>query len=159
MNAVVAWQMMEYVDDPARVFAEASRVLSTGGSFCGSVSFLEPVHGRTYFNLSPLAVEKLLGESGFSDITIKPGLNGFTLLLWTWLRRTPIRRLAWLTPALIFLLLAPLATALFATSWFLYQLGLGSGDLMRWISQTAPLEFAGHVLFCARKRACNENCT
>ncbi|HXT63753.1 MAG TPA: glycosyltransferase [Pyrinomonadaceae bacterium] len=159
MNAVVAWQMMEYVDDPARVFAEASRVLSTGGSFCGSVSFLEPVHGRTYFNLSPLAVEKLLGESGFSDITIKPGLNGFTLLLWTWLRRTPIRRLAWLTPALIFLLLAPLATALFATSWFLYQLGLGHGDLMRWISQTAPLEFAGHVLFCARKRARNENCT
>jgi glycosyltransferase involved in cell wall biosynthesis/LmbE family N-acetylglucosaminyl deacetylase/SAM-dependent methyltransferase len=151
--AVVAWQVLEYVDNPFKVFAEAARVLETGGVFCGSVSFLEPVHGRTYFNLSPLAVEKLLRENGFADITIKPGLNGFALFLWTWLRRLSIPRLELLAVPLAFVLLAPLAAVLFATSWLLSRLGLGSGHFMRWISRTAPLEFAGHVMFSARKQA------
>jgi len=157
--AVVAWQVLEYVDEPAKVFAEAARVLQPGGVLCGSVSFLEPVHGHTYFGLSPLIVEKLLRQNGFSDITIKAGLNGFALMLWTWLRRTSIPRLELFALPIAFLLVVPFAAALFMFSWLLCRLGFGSGHLMRWISRTAPLEFAGHVLFCARKRARFETCT
>ncbi len=90
VSAVVAWQVFEYLERPENAIAEAARVLETGGTFCGSVSFLEPVHGRTYFNMSPLILEKLLAQHGFADIEIKPGLNGFALMLWTWLRRSAI---------------------------------------------------------------------
>ncbi|HYV00682.1 MAG TPA: bifunctional PIG-L family deacetylase/class I SAM-dependent methyltransferase, partial [Pyrinomonadaceae bacterium] len=72
--AVVMWQVMEYAEQPEALIAEASRVLEAGGAFCGSVSFLEPVHGRTYFNLSPLILERLLRKHGFMDVEIKPGL-------------------------------------------------------------------------------------
>ena len=84
------WQVMEYAEQPEALIAEASRILETGGAFCGSVSFLEPVHGRTYFNLSPLILERLLRKHGFMDVEIKPGLNGFALMLWTWLCRCGI---------------------------------------------------------------------
>jgi glycosyltransferase involved in cell wall biosynthesis/SAM-dependent methyltransferase len=157
--AVVAWQMMEYVESPQTVFAEAARVLEPGGVFCGSVSFLEPVHGRTYFNLSPLSVETLLRENGFGDIEIKPGLNGFALMAWTFLRRTPIVNAAHLAIPLAFLPLVPFMAALFVASWLWWRSGIGGGHLMQWISETAPLEFAGHVMFCARKLARPVQCT
>jgi SAM-dependent methyltransferase len=144
---------MEYVENPVQIFAEAARVLEPGGVFCGSVSFLEPVHGRTYFNLSPHILEKLLIRNGFGDVVIQPGLNGFALMLWTALRRCGIPALARLALPLAFLMLAPFAAALYVVSWFSWRVGVGTGHLMRWISQIAPLEFAGHVMFCARKRA------
>lgn len=151
--AVIAWQVMEYVENPTQVFAEVARVLEPGGVFCGSVSFLEPVHGRTYFNLSPHILEKLLIRNGFGDTVIKPGLNGFALILWTGLRRCGVPALARLALPLAFLMLAPFAAVLYVASWFSWRVGVGTGHLMRWISQIAPLEFAGHVMFCARKRA------
>jgi glycosyltransferase involved in cell wall biosynthesis/SAM-dependent methyltransferase len=157
--AVVAWQALEYTEQPEKAFAEAARVLEPGGVFCGSVSFLEPVHGHSYFNLSPLIVEKLLRENGFGDVTIKSGLNGFALMFWTWLRRTPIPHAKGLAVLLAFLMFAPLAATLFFASWLSQRIGFGKGHLMRWVSQTAPLEFAGHVMFCARKRARLEKCT
>ncbi|HSQ25128.1 MAG TPA: glycosyltransferase, partial [Pyrinomonadaceae bacterium] len=138
--AVVAWQMLEYVERPEAVFAEAARVLETGGVFCGSVSFLEPVHGQTYYNISPLMLEKLLSQSGFADIQIKPGLNGFSLMLWTWLRRTRIPGADRLAIPAAFLALVPLAALLFFTSWLSRFMGFGTGHLMNWISQAAPLE-------------------
>jgi glycosyltransferase involved in cell wall biosynthesis/LmbE family N-acetylglucosaminyl deacetylase len=157
--AVVAWQLMEYVDRPEEVIAEAARVLEPGGVFCGSVSFLEPIHGRTYFNISSLLLEKLLRQHGFGDIQVKPGLNGFALMLWTWLRRLGIPLADRVAVPCAFLLLAPLASILFVISWVSYRLGFGAGHYMQWLSQTAPFEFAGHVLFTARKRARPENCT
>ena len=153
MAAAVAWQMIEYVADPVAVFAEAARVLEPGGVFCGSVSFLEPVHGLTYFNLSPLILEKLLREHGFADVEVKSGLNGFTLVAWTFLRRTSIPYSERLALPLTFLMLAPLAALLFVMSWLGLRLGFGSAHHMRWISETAPLEFAGHLMFSGRKRA------
>lgn len=157
--AVIAWQVMEYVENPAQVFAEAARVLEPGGVFCGSVSFLEPVHGRTYFNLSPHILEKLLMRNGFGDVVIQPGLNGFALMLWTWLGRCGVPALARLALPLAFLMLAPFAAALFVASWLSWRAGVGTGHLMRWISETASLEFAGHLVFCARKLAQRRPCT
>jgi glycosyltransferase involved in cell wall biosynthesis/LmbE family N-acetylglucosaminyl deacetylase len=154
--AVVAWQVFEYLERPEQAIAEAARVLEAGGVFCGSVSFLEPVHGHTYFNISPLILEKLLARHGFADIEIKPGLNGIALVLWTWLSRTRIPFADKLAIPLALALLVPLAAVIFSASWFRSRLGRGSGHTMRWLAQMAPLEFAGHVMFAARKKARSE---
>lgn len=153
---VVAWQVAEYLEEPERLFVEAARLLSPGGVFCGSVSFLEPVHGQTYYNLSPLILEKLLHRHGFADISIKPGINGLTLQIWTWLGRVTGRRSARLAPLLSAAITAPLVVLRFSASWVWAQFGLGTGFGMRRTFDKEPLEFAGHILFCARKTG---NCT
>ena len=159
MAAVVAWQVFEYLEHPENVIAEAARMLETGGVFCGSVSFLEPVHGRTYFNISPLILERLLARHGFADIEIKPGLNGFALMLWTWLRRSAIPFADRLSIPIAFAMLAPVAALIFSGSWLAQRLGFGSGHMMEWLSKKSPLEFAGHVMFSARKKAGTQTCT
>jgi glycosyltransferase involved in cell wall biosynthesis/LmbE family N-acetylglucosaminyl deacetylase/SAM-dependent methyltransferase len=159
MAALVAWQVFEYFDRPEAVIAEAARVLEAGGVFCGSVSFLKPVHGRTCFNMSPLILKDLLGRHGFADIEIKPGLNGFALTLWTWLRRSGIPLADHLAIPAAFALLAPLAAVMFVCSWLAQRMRFGSGHTMRWISQTSLLKFAGNVMFTARKKARAESCT
>ncbi len=150
-SAVVAWQVVEYAPKPEAVFSEAARVLETGGVFCGSVSFLEPVHGRTYFGIGPLGLQELLEQNGFKDIRILPGLSTFSLTAWTWMRRFAgpwAGRFALpLTAAFLF----PLMAVRFFTSWIAYRLGLGSGHGMRWVAKDAPLEFAGQLVFIARK--------
>jgi SAM-dependent methyltransferase len=151
--AVIAWQVIEHVEQPELVIAEAARVLEPGGVFCGSVSFLKPVHGRTYFNLSPLILERLLVRHGFADIEIKPGLNGFALMLWTWLGRTGIPFAERLAIPLALMVLAPLSAIIFSVSWLRWRLRAGSSHTMGWLTQAAPLDFAGHVLFVARKQA------
>ena len=149
--AVVMWQVMEYAEQPEALIAEAARVLETGGAFCGSVSFLEPVHGRTYFGMSPLILERLLRKHGFMDVEIEAGLNGFALMLWTWLRRCGIPFADRLALPATFVGLGPLALIIFLWSWFRVVVKRGDGHTMRWLTQTAPLEFAGHVMFSARK--------
>lgn len=149
--AVVVWQVMEYVESPEAVVAEAARVLEAGGVLCGSVSFLEPVHGRTLYGMSPLVMDALLSRHGFADIQITPGINGFTLLLWAWLRRCLGIRTPWVAALLTALWLVPIAGLRFFTSWLWCQLRRGTGHGARWVSERAPLEFAGHVMFLARK--------
>jgi LmbE family N-acetylglucosaminyl deacetylase/SAM-dependent methyltransferase len=151
--AVVAWQVFEYVEQPEHLVAEVARVVEPGGVFCGSVSFLEPVHGHTYFNLSPLILKRLLARHGFGDIEVKPGLNGIALVLWTWLSRSGIPFAANCAIPLAVVALVPLAAILFFASWLRRQLVGGSGHTMRWLTETGPLEFAGHVMFVARKTA------
>jgi glycosyltransferase involved in cell wall biosynthesis/LmbE family N-acetylglucosaminyl deacetylase/SAM-dependent methyltransferase len=153
VSAMVAWQVIEYLEQPELLISEAARVLEPGGVFCGSVSFLEPIHGQTYFNLSPLILERLLRRNGFADVEIKPGLNGLVLLLWTWLRRSGIPHADRLAVPLALATLGPIALLIFLAGWVRLSLGLGDGHTMRWLTQTAPLEFAGHVMFSARKKA------
>jgi glycosyltransferase involved in cell wall biosynthesis/LmbE family N-acetylglucosaminyl deacetylase/SAM-dependent methyltransferase len=151
--AVVAWQVFEYLERPEQAISEAARVLEAGGGFCGSVSFLEPVHGHTYFNMSPLILEKLLTQHGFGDIEIKPGLNGFALMLWTWLRRSSIPLADRLATPFALAVFGSVGALMFCCSWLAQRLGFGGGHMMEWLSQKAPLEFAGHVMFSARKKA------
>jgi len=155
--ALVMWQVMEYAEQPEALIAEAARALETGGAFCGSVSFLEPVHGRTYFNLSPLILERLLRKHGFVDVEIKAGLNGFALMLWTWLRRCGVPFADRLALPTTFVALTPLALIIFLSSWFRMVIKRGDGHTVQWLTQTAPLEFAGHVMFTARKRGPTAN--
>ena len=149
--ALIAWQVFEYAEQPEQIVAEAARVLEPGGVFCGSVSFLEPVHGQTYFNLSPLILRRLLSKQGFTDVEIKPGINGLALVLWTWLSRSSIPLASRVALPLALVAVAPLAAVMFFVSWCSLRVGRGSGHTMRWLAETGPLEFAGHVMFVARK--------
>ncbi len=158
VNAVVAWQMMEYIVHPDQIVVEACRILKPGGVFCGSVSHLEPMHGRTFYNLSPLAIDVLLRQAGFVDIAIQPGLNGFALMLWTWLRRWGGDVTARAALPLTAGWLVPMAGGHFFVSWLRSLFQQGHGHHMRWVSDVAPLQFAGHVMFSARKPA-NRPCT
>jgi glycosyltransferase involved in cell wall biosynthesis/LmbE family N-acetylglucosaminyl deacetylase len=151
--AVVAWQVLEYVEAPEQAFQEASRVLEPGGVFCGSVSFLEPLHGRTYGGMSHLFLEQLLGRHGFADIQVAAGLCGFALMTWTWLRRWGGPAWGRLAIPVSAALLIPLAALRFLASYLWLRLGLGDGHGMQWIAERAPLEFAGHLMFVARLRA------
>jgi LmbE family N-acetylglucosaminyl deacetylase len=151
VSGVVLWQVLEYVEQPEAVIAEVSRVLRPGGMFCGSVSFLEPQHGLSLFGLSPLLLERMLRRQSFDDIAITPGLIGFALQIWTFLRRMAKGRLAFLALPLTHLWLVPLSAFWYACSWLWRRIGLGSGQGMQWLCRRAPLEFAGHVLFVARK--------
>jgi SAM-dependent methyltransferase len=155
--AVVSWQVLEYLERPEQAITEAARVLEPGGVFCGSVSFLEPVHGHTYFNMSPLILEKLLTRHGFADIEIKPGLNGFALMLWTWLSRSGVPRAENLAIPLALVMLAPLAGIIFFLSWLKSEFGSGDGHIMKWLTQRALLDFAGHLSFVARKRSSHDD--
>ena len=153
-DCVIAWQVMEYVEEPEQVFAEAARVLAPGGVFCGSVSFLEPVHGESCYGMSPLLLERLLGKHGFADISIKPGVCGFALQTWTWLRRMGGPAWGRIAFPLAAGLAGPPLCARFLASWFWTRFGRGAGHGMRWVIEAEPLEFAGHVLFAARKIHC-----
>lgn len=156
--AVLAWQVMEYVEWPANVIAEAARVLEPGGVFCGSVSFLEPIHGRTLYNISPLLLLELLRMNGFTDIQVEPGLCSFALLLWTFLRRWGRPSWGRLAMPATMVWLVPLMAVRFILSWLWWRLGPGAGHGMRWVAEVAPLEFAGQVTFVARKPGRKPTC-
>ena len=157
--AVVAWQVLEYVEAPEQAVQEASRVLESGGIFCGSVSFLEPLHGRTYYGMSHLILEQLLDRHGFADIEVQAGLSGFALMTWTWLRRWGGPAWGRLAIPISAALLIPPAALRFLASYLWLRLGLGDGHGMRWIAERAPLEFAGHLMFVARKKTEPRPCT
>ncbi len=151
VEAAILWQVLEYLENPQQALAEAIRTLKPGGVLCGSVSFLEPVHGQTYYGISHHAIQKLLIDQPLLDIQIQPGISGFTLLIWTWLNRLGLSRLSGLCLPLSRFFLVPPAALLFLVSWLQWRLGWGSGHFMAWLTERAPLEFAGHIHFIARK--------
>jgi LmbE family N-acetylglucosaminyl deacetylase len=150
-EAVLAWCVLAYLPDPAQALAEMRRVLRTGGALVGMVSFLEPVHGITYSGLSPAGIRHWLESLGFEDVRILPGLNGFTLMLWTWLRRYGGKWAAGLAFPLTRLWLVPLVGSKFLVSWIRWRFFGGSGYGMHWVAEQMPLDFAGHLIFTARK--------
>ncbi len=149
--AAVAWQALEYLENPQEFINEVARVLEVGGVFCGSISFLEPLHGRSYWGISEAGIRLLLERAGFKDVEVRPGLSGFALLLWTWLRRLAGVQAERLALPIVATLCAGPAAAAFFFSWLKSRLGWGSGHIMTWLVDRAPLEFAGHLMFVARK--------
>jgi hypothetical protein len=151
VEAVVLWQVLEYLPKPHKAITEAVRILKPGGLVCGSVSFLEPVHGRTFYGISQHALQELMESQGLKDINIQPGISGFSLLLWTWLRRIGGDGPSRIAIPLIKAFCLPSAALLFMISWLQWRFGRGGGHFMDWLTKQAPLEFAGHIHFSARK--------
>lgn len=86
-DLIILWQVMEYLHDPWQAMSEIRRVLKFGGVVIGSVSFLEPMHGRVFFNFSQYGLEEILKGNGFSNILLSPGIGCFPLIRWTWVRQ------------------------------------------------------------------------
>jgi SAM-dependent methyltransferase len=81
MDVVYSRQVLEHVRYPADLLREIHRVLKPGGHLVGSTSHLESFHSRSYWNYTPYGFCVLLLESGFQTVTVRPGIDGLSLMV------------------------------------------------------------------------------
>lgn len=79
-DVVFSNQVFEHVRYQEDLLNEVKRVLNSSGLFIGSLSGLEPYHSYSMFNLTSYGWVRLLNESGFKVLTIRPGVD-FTALI------------------------------------------------------------------------------
>ncbi|UCG51356.1 MAG: class I SAM-dependent methyltransferase, partial [Candidatus Latescibacterota bacterium] len=75
-DVVLCASVLEHMPEPDKTILEIRRVLADRGKVFGYVSFLEPLHGLSYFHMSHLGLEHLLLKHGFRPVRIFPSLNG-----------------------------------------------------------------------------------
>jgi SAM-dependent methyltransferase len=75
-------QVLEHVEHPHELVAEAARVLRRGGHLAGSTSQLEAFHSRSIFNWTPYGLMKVAEDAGLEVIELRPVIDGFTLVAW-----------------------------------------------------------------------------
>lgn len=129
-DVVYSQQVFEHVRHQEQLLQDIKRVLKPGGYFVGSLSGLEPYHSRSIFNVTPWGWLKVLNENGFTATTIRPGVDGLTLL-----NRAFTRRLG--------------GTYEFAEVGELNAkiLAMDVSDIEK---NRIMLDFAGHIVFAAR---------
>ncbi len=133
---IYATHVFEHVRYPDQLLQNVYRVLRPGGSFTGSVSYLEPYHSRSLFNFTPYGVLTSFADAGFTLQEMRPGTDAPALILRQMLNAPP-----WFT-ALIrkgtpFKVLIALLGTLF--------------DLSHRERNFLKLHFAGHICFMALK--------
>lgn len=80
-DLVYCKQVLEHVAHPEPLLAEVSRVLRPGGAFAGSTSQLEAFHSDSRFNYTPFGLAEAMREAGLAVEELRPGIDGFTLLV------------------------------------------------------------------------------
>ena len=75
---VLSISMLQYVPNPWAVVAEVRRVLVPGGTFIGSVPFLEPFSGG-YFHMSQAGIASLLESAEFEIVALGPSARWTSL--------------------------------------------------------------------------------
>lgn len=88
-DVVYSSQVLEHVREPSIQFSEIARVLRPGGTFVGSTSQLEPYHSMSYWNYTPVGFVELAAEAGLRVEELRPGIDGVTLTLRSFLGRPP----------------------------------------------------------------------
>ena len=63
-DLVLSMQVLEHLHSPWIAVQEVARVLRPGGSFTGSVAFLKPYHGGSYYHMTHRGVMHLLASCG-----------------------------------------------------------------------------------------------
>ena len=86
-DVVYSSQVLEHVRDPVLQIREVARTLRPGGAFVGSTSQLEPYHSRSFWNYTVVGFVELIGEAGLEVVELRPGLDGVTLILRSFLGR------------------------------------------------------------------------
>jgi SAM-dependent methyltransferase len=71
VDAVLMCEILEHLPDPRRALAEAHRVLCAGGTLCGSVPFIMPIHGDPgdFFRYTGDGLRYLMSE--FADVHVR----------------------------------------------------------------------------------------
>lgn len=85
-------QVFEHVRHPDALMLDIARVLKPEGLFLGSVAYLEPFHSYSIFNFTPYGLLQVCKDAGLSVVALRPGVDGWTLLLRHILRRPPFFR-------------------------------------------------------------------
>jgi SAM-dependent methyltransferase len=80
-DLVYCKQVLEHVAHPEPLLAEVARVLRPGGAFAGSTSQLEAFHSNSRFNYTPFGLAEAMRAAGLHVEELRPGIDGFTLLL------------------------------------------------------------------------------
>lgn len=75
--------LFEHLASPYIVAQEVRRTLKPGGSFVGSVSFLEPYHDDSFYHMTPLGVFEMLAQAELEAKYIWPGrgYSGFHAIM------------------------------------------------------------------------------
>lgn len=71
-DLVVSIAVFEHLHSPWIAIKEVSRVLKKGGLFLGTVAFLEPEHGNSYFHMTKRGMSKIIEEGGLVEEFIEP---------------------------------------------------------------------------------------
>jgi ubiquinone/menaquinone biosynthesis C-methylase UbiE len=80
-DLIYSHQVFEHVQYPKELMKEINRVLKCNGIFVGSTSHLEAFHGNSTFNYTPYGFTLLLKDTQLVLLSLKPGIDVFTLLL------------------------------------------------------------------------------
>lgn len=80
MDIVLCNQVLEHVQDAEASCLEMTRILKPGGRLFGSVPHVSPLHLEPYDfrRYTPIGLEKLLRESGLTDISIQGNCGVFS---------------------------------------------------------------------------------
>jgi SAM-dependent methyltransferase len=104
-DTVVAFQVLEHVEDPTAMTSEAFRVLRPGGVFIVTTPFMHGVHEapRDFFRYTEHGLRHLLTTAGFCDVEINATSGAWMMLglrLSYLLERYRSRRVRWIVIAL-----------------------------------------------------------
>jgi len=69
---VLSISTFEHLEMPHMAVNEVARVLVKGGTFIGSIAFMEPFHANSYFHMSHLGVISILHQGNFEIERIAP---------------------------------------------------------------------------------------
>lgn len=134
-DLIFSKQVLEHVRHPDALLSETCRVLRPGGSFVGSVAYLEPYHSHSIFNFTPYGVIRTFQDAGLDVLELRPGADGLSLIV----RQALNKRLL---PN--FLIKHSMGNYFIDFMKFVFRLSNQNTNFLK-------LQFSGHICFLASK--------